>query len=259
MRRITFCIDTTFFIGERLFIKNECEEESGEMVLFEVDTLNHCIIYTGIEEGQNRACIITCDDAGICDTTTIIVTVEPIPDTIPIPVAVDDRDTLKAGATRTINVLGNDTIHSPLIMVNILDAPENGIAIVNPDGTISYTAADSPCNFDDLFTYELCNPVGCDTATVYLYITCKVFLIYNGFSPNYDGVNDTFMIEGIEDYPNNQLQVLNRWGNIVCEQSGYKGQWDGTWKNKKLPDGTYLYILSDGQGKEYRGFLQIQR
>ncbi|MFK7982692.1 MAG: gliding motility-associated C-terminal domain-containing protein, partial [Saprospiraceae bacterium] len=103
------------------------------------------------------------------------------------------------------------------------------------------------------------NPAGCDTATVTFYIECKVFLIFNGFSPNGDNINETFTIDGIENFPNNQIQIFNRWGNMVFEQAGYKGQWNGTWNNKDLPDGTYFYFLDNGEGKQYSGFLEIRR
>ena len=46
---------------------------------------------------------------------------------------------------------------------------------------------------------------------------------------------------------------------MVFEQQGYKGQWNGTWRDKDLPDGTYFYLLDDGEGKQYSGFLEIRR
>lgn len=83
--------------------------------------------------------------------------------------------------------------------------------------------------------------------------------VYNEFSPNGDGVNDYFKIECIETYPNNLLQVFNRWGNIVFETRSYKNDWDGTpngramvQKEKQLPVGTYFYLLDLGDGSKPR-------
>ncbi|MEO0532889.1 MAG: gliding motility-associated C-terminal domain-containing protein, partial [Cyanobacteria bacterium P01_A01_bin.123] len=83
--------------------------------------------------------------------------------------------------------------------------------------------------------------------------------VYNEFSPNGDGVNETFTIDCISRYPNNVLKVFNRWGNIVFEQRSYNNDWDGTsngratvQKGQQLPVGTYYYVLDLGDGSEPR-------
>lgn len=96
-----------------------------------------------------------------------------------------------------------------------------------------------------------------DSAEAFVTPTCLV--VYNEFSPNGDGVNDYFKIDCINQYPNNTLQVYNRWGNIVFETRSYKNDWDGTpngraivQKEDQLPVGTYYYILDLGDGSEPR-------
>ncbi|WP_347924679.1 gliding motility-associated C-terminal domain-containing protein [Pontimicrobium sp. SW4] len=92
-------------------------------------------------------------------------------------------------------------------------------------------------------------------------------IIYNEFSPNDDGVNENFVIGCIENYPNNTLEVYNRWGNIVYKQKGYSNNWKGTSNGRstinssdKLPAGTYYYILDLGDGsKPKNGWLYINR
>ena len=75
--------------------------------------------------------------------------------------------------------------------------------------------------------------------------------IYNTITPNADGVNDTWIIENIQEFPDNEVQVFNRWGARVFEQKGY-GQgkeWDGRSESgNDLPAGTYYYILDLGDG-----------
>ncbi|NAY91066.1 T9SS type B sorting domain-containing protein [Muricauda sp. JGD-17] len=97
------------------------------------------------------------------------------------------------------------------------------------------------------------------------------FEIFNGISPNEDGVNDFFEIRGIENYPDNQLQVFNRWGVLVFEAESYgldnrffTGQSEGSAtvaEERKLPTGTYFYTLrftGNNPGKEvYTGYLYI--
>lgn len=84
--------------------------------------------------------------------------------------------------------------------------------------------------------------------------------IPEGFSPDGDGVNDTFVIYGAEGKVVN-LKVFNRWGNIVYESRHYQNDWDGTANNgvvigQKLPDGTYFYAVdfNDGQKPQVRYF-----
>ncbi|MDT0558503.1 gliding motility-associated C-terminal domain-containing protein [Ichthyenterobacterium sp. W332] len=91
--------------------------------------------------------------------------------------------------------------------------------------------------------------------------------IYNEFSPNNDGVNEVFYIDCIANYPNNRLEIYNRWGNIVYSKDRYDNTFDGTsngravlYKEEKLPVGTYYYILDLGDGSERRaGWLYINR
>ena len=91
--------------------------------------------------------------------------------------------------------------------------------------------------------------------------------IYNEFSPNGDGTNEFFTIDCISNYPNNTLEVYNRWGNIVYSKKGYDNTFDGTsngratiYREEKLPVGTYYYILDLGDGSKKRaGWLYINR
>jgi gliding motility-associated-like protein/uncharacterized repeat protein (TIGR01451 family) len=84
--------------------------------------------------------------------------------------------------------------------------------------------------------------------------------LFNQISPNGDGINDTVYINCIADYPNNTLQVYDRYGNEVFSANGYDNTWMATGKNGDLPKGTYFYILDLGDGTEVRkGWIQIIR
>jgi len=67
----------------------------------------------------------------------------------------------------------------------------------------------------------------------------------------------------LEDYPDSELNIYNRWGNLVYHVIGYKNDWEGTFNNKKeLPDGTYYYILELNDPEDQRifqGYLEIYR
>ncbi|WP_343487541.1 Calx-beta domain-containing protein [Allomuricauda sp. d1] len=82
----------------------------------------------------------------------------------------------------------------------------------------------------------------------------------NMFSPNGDGVNDLLVLNGHQDFPNNTLEVYDRYGNSVYSARGYDSSWDGTGNNGALPKGTYFYILDLGDGTEAtKGWIQIIR
>ncbi|MEN2398675.1 gliding motility-associated C-terminal domain-containing protein, partial [Flavobacterium sp. MC2016-06] len=88
--------------------------------------------------------------------------------------------------------------------------------------------------------------------------------INNEFSPNDDGINDVFYIDCIANYPDNTLEVYNRWGKQVYIRKGYKNTWDGTSETKGslkvLPVGTYFYILDLGDGTpKTSGWLYLKR
>lgn len=91
---------------------------------------------------------------------------------------------------------------------------------------------------------------------------CKI-KIYSGFSPNGDGVNDNWIIDGIEYYPNNSVFIYNRWGDKLWESSGYNNQ-DKVWNGysqitgELLVNGTYYYIVNV-EDKQFKGWVELTR
>ena len=83
----------------------------------------------------------------------------------------------------------------------------------------------------------------------------------NGFTPNSDGHNDQFLIQGLDAYPGNLLTVINRWGNVVCERLNYKNDWAGeNSTGEPLPNGTYFVILSIDNGQRtLQGYVDLRR
>ncbi len=87
----------------------------------------------------------------------------------------------------------------------------------------------------------------------YTEVSLAIF-IPSGYSPNNDGKNDAFVIKGIEQFPNNRLEIYNRWGNKVYQKAPYDNSWKGNTENTGgliigdglLPSGTYFYLLDFG-------------
>ena len=81
-------------------------------------------------------------------------------------------------------------------------------------------------------------------------------LIPDAFTPNGDGRNDTWMIEGIENFEEYEIFIFNRWGQELFKSNNYES-WDGTYKGKKLPTGTYMYVISLYGEKKHSGTVTI--
>ena len=75
--------------------------------------------------------------------------------------------------------------------------------------------------------------------------------IPNAFTPNGDGINDTFGVKGEGSFVYT-IAIFNRWGEKVFESTNPNQQWDGTFKNLPVQQGEYVYQLT-AFGKEYKG------
>ncbi|WP_421939882.1 Calx-beta domain-containing protein [Pedobacter sp.] len=159
------------------------------------------------------------------------------------PRAVDDVTETPANAPITIKVLANDdpgNSNFNTLTVEIISQPKNGTVRVNADGTVTFTPAPGFVG-QDVFTYRVRDAFGYFTnvASVTLNANLTGLTIPNLFTPNGDGTNDAFEIIGLNQYPQNTLQIINRWGNEVFHADGYQNNWTG----EGLNEGTYYYLL----------------
>ncbi|MFK5957858.1 MAG: tandem-95 repeat protein, partial [Lutibacter sp.] len=215
------------------------------------------------------------DGSTTIETATVTVTVSLT------PFAIDDEVVTDANIPIDIDVLENDYDEDGTInpeSVVITEEPFNGTVVVNTDGTVTYTPNVDYIG-DDTFVYQVCDNDGlCDTATVTVIVTgvlAAELIIPQGFSPNGDGVHDTFDITGLINlYPNFQLQIYNRYGNKVYDYT-HNGNpltqpiwWDGFSSGrmningkKQVPVGTYFYILhfNKDNAKPRSGYVYLNR
>ena len=118
---------------------------------------------------------------------------------------------------------------------------------------------------EEIFIVEIENALGCkklDTVLVTLLPLddCHVET-YNAFSPNGDGTNDFWYIDGIEGYPENIVTIFNRWGDVLIKFENYNNDdviWDGTNKNGKLVvSGTYFFVVDVRGEQNQTGWVQL--
>ena len=85
-------------------------------------------------------------------------------------------------------------------------------------------------------------------------------VIPTGFTPNYDGVNDTWDIDNLNLYDNYQVTVYSRSGIRIFESSNYLKEWDGVYNGSLVPVGTYYYIISIHEfNKIFKGTISVLR
>ncbi|MDF2436519.1 MAG: gliding motility-associated C-terminal protein [Bacteroidota bacterium] len=171
------------------------------------------------------------------------------------------------------------------VTVNVIPTPdiyagpdttikEGEIAILNASGGFRYAWGNTP---DIKYEYsQSCDVEPVRTTTYYLYGTdetgqcpgydevtvfvepSKDIVIYNTFTPNGDGNNDHWYIGNIQKYPDNSLEVFNRYGKLVYKTNAYLNTWDGRVGGEELPSGTYFYDLDLGNGDgKFHGTVTI--
>jgi gliding motility-associated-like protein/uncharacterized repeat protein (TIGR01451 family) len=199
--------------------------------------------------------------------------VEATVDVKPIfyPIAHNDEILLNYKEQVVVDLASNDWDHYDLIdpaSIVILQQPaSNATVTVNNDGTITldYSTAPQFVNSETII-YQISNVEGLSDMAE-LYVTVEVaenghVIVPDAFSPNGDGINDTFVIPGIELISGNELHVFNRWGSLVFSKKDYDNSWDGKLlnSNSDVPEGTYFYTLTMGEGRApKKGYVYIAR
>ncbi|MEJ0082402.1 MAG: gliding motility-associated C-terminal domain-containing protein [Puia sp.] len=159
----------------------------------------------------------------------ISIGVNPLPGLIMGPDA-----TIAPGASTTldVSVTGNIVIYQWKPSTGLND-PTIKDPVASPSVTTVYTL-----NITD---DKNCEASGSMTVTV-SGGTSKI-LVPNAFSPNGDGVNDTWVIANLSVYPGATVDVYNRYGQLVFHSENNSKTWDGTLNGKSLPMATYYYII----------------
>jgi len=94
------------------------------------------------------------------------------------------------------------------------------------------------------YTLNVVSSLGCVTATDEVLVTVyQKVTVPNAFSPNGDAVNDTWNITALELFEGADIKVMNRYGELVFQRTGYLKPWDGKYQNKDLPAGVYYYVI----------------
>ncbi|MCU0439968.1 MAG: Ig-like domain-containing protein [Raineya sp.] len=207
-----------------------------------------------------------CDPQNNCSATaTVSITVNPINDA---PIALDDNANTIQSQNASGSLIANDSDpeNDPLTYTSGTFTTENqGKIVIEANGTFVYTPAIGFIG-TDCFEYTLCDSKNaCSKAKICIQVDASnTLFIPEGFSPNGDGMYDSFVIEGVSG-KKVSLKVINRWGNVVYQTDDYKNDWKGIGNmglhtGENLPDGTYYYVIDLGDGsKPISNYVIIKR
>ncbi|WP_273214881.1 gliding motility-associated C-terminal domain-containing protein [Runella zeae] len=135
-----------------------------------------------------------------------------------------------------------------------------------PQGLSSATIASPRVNISENTSYTLTVTAanGCiarASINVVLEVVDLIF-IPDVFTPNKDGVNDTWEIKNIQIFPEAEVTIYNRWGEAIFHQTkGYQMPWDGTYGGGAVASGQYTYVINP-HAKEFgifRGKVLVLR
>jgi gliding motility-associated-like protein len=184
--------------------------------------------------------------SNITCSTTASVTVNVIQK--PTADAGSDQKILKGQTARLNGAVTGNNVQYHWSPASYLDNPNSLNPVATPPEDITYTLTATSAN-------------GCFIVSDDVFI--KVFpqvIVPNTFTPNADGINDTWDIPALSAYPNSVVLVFNRYGISVFKSIGYLKTWTGEYNGKQVPSGTYYYTidLKDGS-KIISGWVAVIR
>ena len=163
--------------------------------------------------------------------------------------------TADAGTDETILIGGNIKFNATASGNNITYKWSPSVGLDN-DAILNPTAAPL---VDTEYTLTITSENGCEVADKVFITVLKYPEIPNTFTPNGDGVNDTWEIKYLGSYPNSTIMIFNRYGKDVYNSESYTA-WDGKLNGTNLPDGMYYYIITANSGQlKYTGSVMIIR
>jgi len=222
-----------------------------------------------LEVGENTITTVITAEDGTINTYTIVVTRE---------------DALPSGNAGLADIIVNEGTLTPAFNTDTKDytvnVPNetNSIVVtpttIDPNATVEMivdgkTITDNTAPIDlkvgeNVVTIVVTAPDG--TQETYTVIVNRADAVpqaivpSNIITPNGDGKNDTWVVPGLDQYPNNSVKVFDRAARLVYSKDNYNNDWDGTFKGSPVNEDTYYYLIDLGNGSlKLKGFISILR
>lgn len=183
---------------------------------------------------------------GICPSDTS--SIASITVLLPLPVSAGTDTTILPGQSVTLQGIGTGIpVWSPSAG---LDSSNVFMPVASPLQTTNYILTVTDSN----------GCVNSDGVTIIVSSSSFNGIITTIFTPNGDGINDTWFIQDIANYPDNEVLIFNIYGQQVYSQKTYMNDWKGICNGKELPDGTYYFVLLFPKDEiTFKGSLDILR
>jgi len=147
----------------------------------------------------------------------------------------------------TVNAGGTVfVLHGKTITLNPTVSDNNVQYLWTPNKDIDNNTIKNPTitgDVDITYTLTVTDSRGCVSSDKVSVKVSPVVVIPNTFTPNNDGINDLWNIQGLIAYQQATVDVFDRYGQKVFHSLGYPKAWDGTYGGKSLPTGTYYYVI----------------
>lgn len=166
--------------------------------------------------------------AGLCNIATDDVLIRFIP-----------PPTLNAGGTRYV-------LHGRTIVLTPTVSDENVQYLWTPNTNMDDNTLKNPTitGVNDItYTLTVTDSRGCVSTDQTIIKVSPEIVIPNTFTPNGDGINDLWNIEGLIAYQQSTIDIFDRYGQKVFHSVGYGKAWDGTFAGKQVPNGVYYYVI----------------
>lgn len=171
---------------------------------------------------------------------------------------------LRCESSKTITVVESNV--ATITDIDIVDwTMENNVITVYVNGLGDYEYSIDGVDFQDENKFSnlsigdyivyVRDKNGCGVKTE------DVVLLYypHFFTPNGDGINDTWQLINAFHEPLNKLQIFDRYGKFIHEIRPNEHGWDGTYRGNQLPSSDYWFVLYRQNGKQYRGHFSLKR
>lgn len=190
------------------------------------------------------------------------------------PIALDDYYSMYADEKLLLDDINhptnNDNDPNDKLLLHdlvFLTMPSFGQLTSNGYGLWTY-APTSDVEGKEVIEYRICDrgtPTLCSTAKIEIEIKKRSAFFPDAFTPNGDGINDTYTVYQLSPNVNVELNVYNRWGDLVYQNNDYKNDWKGTCSSTlcngsgPLPVGTYFIVAQLSTGEKYSTYLTLNR
>lgn len=187
-------------------------------------------------------CLYVSSTSACADSATRLITIWPMPvaDAGPdLRIKDDEKQYIQASASGQ-NILVN---WSPPAFLNKTDTIRP--LVINPQE-------------NTIYTLTVTGQGGCITKDEMTVQAINRMMPPNTFTPNGDGINDSWVIKNAEQYPECVVEIYTASGQKIFRSVGYGQAWDGTYRGNPLPAGTYYYTIEPRNGrKRFAGYITL--